>query len=55
MEVKVGDHFKSKNGLEGTIEDINGVLRLVVRNPGGRITQTLSPRKLDLNKFEKVK
>lgn len=52
--MKIGSKYKSKNGLVGTIENINGVPRLVVKNQNGKITQTISPRKLDLEKFEKV-
>ena len=53
-EIKVGDKFRSKNGMVGTVTTINGVDRLVVKNFAGRITQTLNLKTLNMNKFQKI-
>ena len=54
VEYKVGDKFKSKNGLIGTVEDFSGVRRLAVRDEFGKITQTINIKKIDLAGFERV-
>lgn len=54
IDIKIGDKYKSKNGLIGTIEEINNMRRLVVRDFRGKISQTISLRKVDLAKFERV-
>jgi len=51
---KIGDKYRSKNGMVGTIENIRGVARLVVRRENGRINQTIRLSDIDLLKFEKV-
>jgi len=53
-EYKVGDNFKSKNGLIGEIKLFSSIPMLEVRNSMGRIMQTLSIRKIDLGKFERI-
>ena len=52
-DIKIGDKFKSRNGQIGTIENINSVPMLVVRDKG-KVTQTIVLRKIDITKFEKV-
>ena len=54
MNIKIGDKYKSKNGMIGTVVNYRGVLRLEVRNSLGRIQQTISLGDIDLKKFEKV-
>ena len=51
---KIGTKYKSTNGLVGTIEDIHGVKRLVIKNSLGKITQTINLKDIDLNRFTKV-
>ena len=54
MLYEVGTKYKSKNGLVGTIERVNGIRRLLVRNNLGIITQTINLTKIDLHKFEEI-
>jgi len=51
---KIGDKYRSKNGMIGTVENIRGVARLVVRRANGSITQTINLKDIELSKFEKV-
>jgi len=51
---KVGTKYKSRNGMIGTIEDVRGVKRLVVRNAMGRVVQTINPENIDLSQFEVI-
>jgi len=50
----VGDKYKNRAGTIGIITDVNGVLRLVVKNVYGKITQTISLKNIELSNFEKV-
>jgi len=52
--MNIGDKYKNRNGLIGTVENIRGVSRLVVRDRNNRITQTINLKEIDLSKFEKV-
>ena len=49
-----GTKYRSKNGLVGTVTNINGVLRLAVRSGSNKITQTINLKDIHLKKFEKV-
>ncbi|MCK5537588.1 MAG: hypothetical protein KAI79_12230 [Bacteroidales bacterium] len=53
-DIKIGDKYKSRNGLVGEVVKLNGVPRLEVRNALGRITQTILLRKIDLSGFKKL-
>ena len=52
---EVGARYKSRNGLSGEIEEINRIKMLVVKNVRGKITQTISLRKIDLKQFSRDK
>jgi len=52
---EVGARYKSRNGLRGEIEEINRIKMLVVKNVRGKITQTISLRKIDLKQFSRDK
>lgn len=52
--IQINDKFKSKNGLIGLVKNFNGVPMLEVKNALGRVTQTISLKKVDLTKFEKI-
>ena len=52
-ELKINDQIKNKSGMVGTVANINGVPKIVVRNESGRITQTIAMRDVNLVHFEK--
>ena len=54
MITDVGTRYRSKNGLEGTIMEIHGVKRLIVKNKVGKTIQTITLSKLDLKIFTLV-
>ena len=54
FEVKLGDRFMSRNKMVGVITDIRGVWRLVVRDEMGVIRQTVNPKNIELEKFERI-
>ena len=54
MNIQVNDKFRNKKGLTGTVKNFCGVKRLEVRDKLGKVTQTISLRKIDFSIFEKV-
>jgi len=54
-ELNIGDQYKSKNGFIGTVERINGVNRIVVRNSFGKIFQTVGLSDIDKKNFIIIK
>ena len=54
QHLKQGDVLISKNGLIGTIGEINGMTRIIVRDFRGKISQTLRVSEINLRHFERV-
>lgn len=52
--MKENDKYKNKAGVTAKVESINGLMRLVIRDKNGRATQTIKPKDIDLNNFEKI-
>ena len=54
QDLKQGDKLKNKAGLIGTVGNINGITRIIVRDFRGKICQTLRVSEINLKHFERV-
>ena len=51
---EVGTRYRSKNGMIGKVEEVNGVRRLHVYNAFGVKKQTINLKDIELKKFERI-
>ena len=54
QDLKQGDRIKNKQGMTGTLEKVNHLDRIIVRDFRGKICQTIRPTDVNLKNFERV-
>lgn len=51
--IEIGTRYQNKKGIIGTVEEVRGVKRLMIRR-NGRIVQSITLKDLDLKKFKRL-